>query len=282
MEKLSKYYIKTFFVLTFISHLSSLHGQGNCLIYPIDSGERIACELSYRAIEYKQGSRASQVLFDVAIENGPNYAYAYYQKSVPYFKRGLLNEGIKLLNKAVELEPNSYYQTYRAYWYFSHHSYAQCIKDLEDYYTAHPKQSESTPGGEMDMGIILGIAHAKNGTLQQGIQSILNRIKNYGSPSYIGLFDYYVLGALYYDNGQFPEAENALQQQLEVHADFADTYYYLGLLNEKQGDKTEAKRFWQEALDRYERKKDGYSRSLWGMNVSKNKVIAALEKFAND
>jgi len=278
MEKLSKYFINTIHSLLVICSINTTHAQGNCLIYPEDSGERIACELSYRAIEYKQGSRASQILFDAAIRIGPNYAYAYYQKSVPFFKRGRLNEGIKLLNKAVELEPNSYYQTYRAYWYFSHHSYAECIKDLEAYYAAHPTYTESTPGGEMDMGIILGIAYAKQTELDKGIKSILKRINTYSDKSYIGLYDYYVLGALYYQNQQLAKAENALKKQLELNSDYADTYYYLGLIKQSASKNKEAKQLFQEAFDRFNREKGGYSRSLWGMNISKNQVKKALNE----
>ncbi len=118
MDKLKAYFNKTSSRLVLsvlsitIAHLS--FGQGNCLIYEKNSGERKACELSYQAIGYKQGSRESQILFDSAIAIGPNYAWAYYEKSVPYFKRGLLNEGIKLLNKAVALEPGNHYLCYRA------------------------------------------------------------------------------------------------------------------------------------------------------------------------
>jgi len=276
MEKLSKYFINTLLGSLLISNFTMLNAQGNCLIYPEDSGERIACELSYRAIEYKQGSRMSQILFDEAIRIGPNYAYAYYQKSVPFFKRGLLNEGITLLNKAVELEPNSYYQTYRAYWYFSHHSYTQCIKDLEAYYTANPGQMESTPGGEMDMGIILGISYFKQNKAEKGIESVVNRINTYSSKSYIGLYDYYVLGALYYQNNQLKKAENAFKKQLTLNPDYADTYYYLGLIKASQSNKADAKQLFQEALNRYNRENGGYSRSLWGMNVSKREAEEAL------
>ena len=49
----------------------------------------------------KQGSKESQLLFDKAISMGPKYAYAYYQKSVPYFKRGLFAEGLSLITKAI-------------------------------------------------------------------------------------------------------------------------------------------------------------------------------------
>ena len=157
----------------FICNIGFLLGQGNCLLYAEGSGERSACELSYRALEYKQGSKESQFLFDQAIEIGPNYAWAYYEKSVPFFKRGLFAEGVFLINKAIELEPQNYLY-YRAYWYFYNRSYELCIKDLEELYTVYKTFYTTTPGGEMEMRVILALAYAQSGNVSKGINWILN------------------------------------------------------------------------------------------------------------
>jgi len=82
--------------------------QGNCLLYPEGSNERKACRLAETTGELKQGSRESQVRFDSIIALNPNYAWAYFEKSVAYLKRGLLLDGLKYLNKAVELDPKSH------------------------------------------------------------------------------------------------------------------------------------------------------------------------------
>ena len=256
----------SYFYLLFISlflYSKALTGQGNCLVYPEDSGERIACELSYRALEYPQGSKESQILFDAAIRIGPKYAWAYYEKSVPFFKRGLLAEGVSLINKAIELEPRQYLY-YRAYWYFYNRSYEHCIQDLEALYTIHQAAYTSTPGGELEMRLILGMAYAQTGDLSKGIHWIQNLMDSYeAQPSLKGFYDHFCLGVLYYQNGQYELAQAEFEKQLKVDANFADTYYYLGLVQEKASQSAQAKTYYQQALERFQGQHGGYSVNLF-------------------
>ena len=179
--------------------------QPNCFIYPEGSGEREACELSYKAIEYPQGSRASQELFDEAIAIGPKYAWAYYEKSVPYFKRGFLNKGLQILNKAIELEPREYL-CYRAYWYWQYKNYALCIADLESYYKLPKAYLQQTPGGDKDMRLILGLAYAKQGELQKAI-FLFNKAINFNSDLAAA---YVSLGVIFYKQGKEKESRKFL------------------------------------------------------------------------
>lgn len=278
MEGSRKYFSKVLLGLVFVASSTALPGQGNCLIYPEDSGERLACELSYRGVTYRQGSAPSQVLFDKAIELGPNYAYAYYEKSVPYFKRGMLVEGVKLINKAIELEPENYL-TYRAYWYFSHHSFEACIADLERFYFELNVPLMSTPGGDFEMRMLLALSYAQTGELQKAIDLVEFGVANYEEMGYfISPYDYHVLGMLYYYNDQMEEALDAFDQQLSRNDRLADTYYYIGLSHLSLGDTANASTYLLESLDRFDRKKDGFSFSAFAeYNVSRSQVISTLE-----
>ncbi len=213
--------------------------QPNCYIYPEGSGERKACELSYKAIEYPQGSRASQELFDKAIAIGPKYAWAYYEKSVPYFKRGFLSKGLQILNKAIALEPREYL-CYRAYWYWQYKNYRLCINDLERYYKLPKAYLQQTPGGDKDMKLILGLAYAKQGNINKGIEVIEEFVTN-TSEDDINLTDYHTLGLLYTLNEQYAEGISMFKKQLRVNADIPDTYYYMGLAYKGLSNRTEAK-----------------------------------------
>lgn len=267
-------------LLTLIGMVSyfSGHAQGNCLIYPEGSGERTACEMSYRALEYRQGSKESQMVFDSAIEIGPKYAWAYYEKSVPFFKRGMLNEGVKLLNKAIELDPKRYL-TYRAYWYFSHQSYGACIADLERYYATLNGTMDFTPGGDMEMKMLLGLSYAKTGDLVKGIAQVRDRIDTYESDAYVGSYDYHVLGILLFENEQFDEAAVAFESQIALNEYFADSYYYMGLIRKYQGEEIEARNWFQESLDRFEGRKGGHSfNGFIDFNVTKQDVEQELGK----
>lgn len=254
-------------------------GQGNCLIYPEHSGERLACELSYRAITYKQGSKASQLLFDAAIRLGPNYAYAYYEKSVPFFKRGMLNEGVNLLNKAIALEPENYL-CYRAYWYFSHRSYQACIDDLETYYNKLNATLGSTPGGDMEMHMLLGMSYAATNQVQKGIDVVTKAIASYEALNYfIGPFDYHVLGLLYFENNELKKAQSAFDLQLQMNEHFADTYFYLGKIAKIESNDSKASELLKMALEKLNGVDGGFSFSGFAdYNVSKEMVEELIKQ----
>ncbi|MEM7572697.1 MAG: tetratricopeptide repeat protein [Bacteroidota bacterium] len=248
-----------FILLFFLGTINGLAGQGNCLIYPEDSGERIACELSHRAVTCPQGSRESQVLFDAAIRIGPNYAWAYYEKSVPFFKRGLLAEGVRLINKAIELEPRNYLY-YRAYWYFYNRSYALCIRDLEELYSVHNASYVFTPSGELEMRLLLALAYAQTGAIAKGIEWIRHMMDSYREqPALKGYYDHFCLGLLYYENGQLALAQAELEQQLTVSEQFADTYYYLGLVHQQLGNPDVAIAYFRQAVAAFKGEDGGYS-----------------------
>ena len=262
-------------MLLIISNFYS-HSQMNCLIYPEESGERKACLLSYKAIEYKQGSKESQLLFDSAIAVGPKFPWAYYEKSVPYFKRGFLIEGLQILNKAIALDSVGYLW-YRASWYFDYKNYELCIKDLETYYALPNSYQQSTPGGEKDMRIILGLAYAKTGNYKKGIETIESCIKSYKKEYEIGFADYHSLGILYLHNEQLDKAIEAFQKQLSIYENFADTYYFLGLAYKKKGMIEESSIQFNTALTKFSMV-DNYRNPNAGFRVYLSDIEEELEK----
>lgn len=271
-----KHFCFSLFIL--ISSVDLLYGQGNCLIYAEDSGERLACELSYRATTYRQGSKESQLLFDAAIRLGPKYAWAYYEKSVPFFKRGLFAEGVSLINKAIELEPKNYLY-YRAYWYFYNRSYERCIRDLEELYSVHNAAYTATPSGELEMRLLLAMAYAQSGDLAKGIYWIQNLMSSYeDQPSLKGYYDHFCLGVLYYENEQFSLARSEFEKQLIFNDSFADTYYYLGLIKNREYQQAQAQTCFQQALARFRGENGGYSVNFFTeFNTSKEDVEQALK-----
>jgi tetratricopeptide (TPR) repeat protein len=277
LKKLSFNLLYCILITASLFSSSSSFSQGNCLVYPEDSGERIACELSYRAVEYRQGSKESQLLFDKGIELGPEYAWAYYEKSVPYFKRGLLSEGVALLNKAIEIAPLEYL-FYRAFWYFQHGSYEACIADLEKHYTELKGPMILNPPGNMEMRIILGMSYGLSGDFEKGVATITDCLKDYDGKEYlIGFYDYHVLGILNYLNGNTTDAINAFQKQLEVKENFADTYYYIGLIKKQQNETEASSDYFKKCLQLIDGENEGFSENLFAdFNISRDLVEAQL------
>lgn len=235
-----------FTVMLIATTMTSL-SQVNCYIYPEGSPERQACELCDEAIKHPQGSKASQLLFDKAIAIGPKFAWSYYEKSVPYFKRGFLLKGLEILNEAIRLKPLDYL-CYRAYWYWQYRNYKLCIQDLEAYYNMPKAFIQFTPGGEKDMRIILGLAYAKTGDLKKGIETIKKCINSYNSEDDFGFADYHSLGVLYVKDKQYDNGINTLEKQLLINEDIADTYYYLGLAHLRKNNKVKALKYFEKGL----------------------------------
>ena len=249
--------------------------QPNCFIYDKNSGERKACELSHKAIEYAQGSRASQLLFDQAIAIGPKFSWAYYEKSVPYFKRGFLNEGLQILSEAIALEPKEYL-CYRSYWYWQYQNYKLCIQDLETYYGLPKAYMQFTPGGDKDMRIILGLSYWKTGDIKKGVLTILNCINSYDSEDDVGYTDYHSLGMLYVFDKQYDKAIITLKKQLNVIKDIPDTYYFLGLAYKYKSNTTEAKVQFKKALSKF-LEANKFRNINPGFRVYKSDIIREIE-----
>ena len=262
------------FLALSISGLSCpLMGQGNCESFAAGSKERIACEYGKRAISFKQGSRQSLLYFDSAIATNPDYAWAYYEKSITFLKRGYLSKGMSILNKAVELDPLSYL-TYRAYWYFQHQSYAYCQRDLQAYYALEGAYDQNTPGGALSMRIVLALSHAQTGSNAKAITLVEEVMQNYPSEDYAGPYDFHTLGVLYYREKDYEKANSALLKSIVRNAQFADTYYYLAKVNEGLGNMDEARRYLSEAMKRYDGQSDGYTGYPFCFPVSKEQAAA--------
>lgn len=251
------------------------HGQPNCLIHPEGSGERRACEFSHKAVEYDQGSRVSQLYFDSAIAIGPRFAWAYYEKSVPYIKRGLPHIGIHILNHAVELEPLNYL-CYRAYWYFQYRNYERCITDLETYYSMPGHYVQFDPGGDFNMMTLLGLAYSKLGEHGKAVRTIERCMERSDVPT--GPYDHHALGVVHYVSGDLQRAEVAFMAQIAHDDRFADSHYYLGLVYERQGDLMRARPCFDKALQRFKGVGNGYSIRGFCHPVSSSDVMEAVTR----
>jgi tetratricopeptide (TPR) repeat protein len=215
------------------------------------------------------------LLFDSAIVFSPHFDYAYYQKAVPYLKRGFLEEGIKLLNKAVELAPLDHL-TYRATWYFQHESYAYCRRDLERFYAMDGAYLSYTIGGGLEMRILLGIVYSKMGENEKAVETVLVAIDEYPSRDFMGIYDYHTLGILQYFNGDYATAQETLEKSIAVNAEIADTYYFLALVEEELGNATAAHQRLQESINRFEGQDGGYTGYPFCFPVTKDVVEEKL------
>ncbi|WP_196895232.1 tetratricopeptide repeat protein [Aureivirga marina] len=250
--------MKQVILFAFFFTFSFINAQVNCLIYPENSDERKSCEITNEALTYEQGSKKSQMLLDKAILLNPKNDFALKEKSVPFLKRGFILEGMEILNKAVEANPRDNLD-YRAYWFFALGNYKMCVEDLERYY-ALPNAFPYiyTSGGDMDMRLLLAMSYAKLNQNKKGLDVMKKYVDSYEDTSDIGNLDYYVLGMLYYKNGEFENAINAIEKQMAILPNKYGNYYYAALSHKALGNTEKAKEILKDAMSKFS-KPDYYS-----------------------
>ena len=238
---------KVLIVFTFL--LSSQIGitQPNCLLLK-DSVCIKACELSDEAAKY-QGSRYSQELFDQAIELCPSFAYAYYEKSVPYLKQGLMKEWKILIDKAVELEPKTYLLNRGCNQIQFFRNYENGLKDLNRLYELLGYFDIGyTNSGEYHVQMIRAISYRKLNKVDKSIE-IMEELIN-GKNYHQGLFDFFHIGISYLEADRLQEAKKAFDKQNQEN-ELAETYYYYSQIYKKQNQIIDSEKMLIKAKELY-------------------------------
>lgn len=213
---------------------SAAVAQPNCLIYDAKDPCREACEKAVQAAELPQGSRSSQVLFDESIALCPTLDYAYAEKSVPYLKRGEFITWKKLMDKAVELNPD-FHLGYRGWCRYQFlRDYAGAIDDLERLTTLRGWNLGYSSNGNYHLAIALALCYKAIGAPEKAIELIQTTLarKEYS----VGIFDYLHLGVLKLEQQDLEGAVQAFNLQIQNNQYVAETYYYLAMAYEAQGN----------------------------------------------
>jgi len=222
--------MKTIIIISILLTSMSLIGQGNCNIY---QGEcKAACELSYEANK-GQGSKHSQELFDSCIVLCPSFAYAYFEKSVPYLKQGLFKEWKILIDKAVQNDPS--YKLNRGCNQIQFiRNYEEGVKDL-DQLVELKKSIEIgfSPSGEYHAQLLRAICYQKMGNTIKAIELAEELIDS--KSYYQGLFDFFHIGIIYLDANMIEKSKESFDRQIEEN-EFAEIYFYYSKLYGKIGE----------------------------------------------
>lgn len=250
MELLQKYYRKFFVILIFFNFF--VKGQVNCNSFDNESCKK-ACELVNLAESY-QGYKQSQVTFDRAIELCPNFDYAYREKSVPYLKRGDFITWKKLIDKAVSLNPRSNL-SYRGWCKYQFlRDYKGALNDIESFEKlVGENYIEYSQNGNYSLKIVKALCYKMLGDSNKAIKLIEAQIsrKDY-TPL---LFDYYHLGVLYYEKGNYNKARDNFRKQIKNNDYYAEPYYYLAQIYKKQNSTHKAVLLINQAIDYYSKGK---------------------------
>lgn len=222
-------------------------GPPNCNLFEGDCKQ--ACVEAEQAIMHAQGSKKSQIHFDKSIELCPTFAYSYYEKAVPYAKRGAMDEWKILIDKAVEYSPEEYLEQRGWYHFFFMHNYKAAIADLDTLQDLYGDQDIGVTGDAMyHLNIMKALCYKGLGQKEKAIRCIEDQMtKEYHHP---GLYDYLHLGVLYLETGNLQNALEALTIQIEQHP-WSEAYFYRAMVHKQLQNKEACTKDLNLALTQY-------------------------------
>ena len=210
----------------------SLSGYGPPNCYLFEGKCKKACEKAELAIQYAQGSWRSQKHFDESIALCPSFDYSYYEKSVPFAKRGQIPEWKKLIDKAVELDPEEHLANRGWYHFFFLNNYEKAIKDIEQLSSIKSGDIGSTGDAIYHLELLRGICYAEIDDFEKALQVMSKQMK--AENHYISLYDHICIGYVQMKLGLLEEALTSFTAQ-EENNDLADNRYYKAMVLEKLG-----------------------------------------------
>jgi tetratricopeptide (TPR) repeat protein len=218
---------KGLIVLCFALLSGNLYAPPNCEVYKNDEYCYLSCQEAMTAIRYMQGSYQSQVHFDKSIEICSSFAYSYMEKAVPFLKRGLFIEWKKLIDKAVDLEPEEYLG-YRGWCRLQFlRDYEGAISDIEELKSLVNYDIGYCQTGDYHLNVALALCYKEIGDYAKAKSLFIEHMK---SESYSeDLYDYYHLGVLEYELGNFEKAIKCFDKQIEINDYLGETYYFKGM-----------------------------------------------------
>ena len=237
--------------LLFGVYIMQLFGQPNCEIYHSVENQNCytACKLAIQASN-DQGTKESQILFDEAIKLCPNLDWAYFEKAVPYLKRGEFLTWLRLIDKAVKINPRAHlgYRGWCKYQFLR--DYRGALEDLELLTQLKKTNIGYSQNGSYHLDIVKALCHKGLGNNCEAIKIIEEKVS---SPNYqAGLYDYLHLGVAYMKEKEYDKAKVAFDKQRQINDHLAETHFYLAL------------------IFKYKNQKDRYKEHL---NISKEKYL---------
>ena len=239
----------TVILLGVILIICTSYGPPNCNLFKADEGCYNACLEAERAIEYPQGSKLSQELFDKSIQLCPGFDYSYYEKSVPYAKRGLIKEWKEMIDIALKIDPEEHLATRGWFHFFFMHNYEAAIKDIEALEQLVDYDIGYSGDGTYHLNIIKALCWKGLGKTEKAIEIITEQLNKEDHD--LGMYDYLHLGVLHYQNEEYDLALEYLEKQIDEN-DVSEIYYYKALCLKAQNKFRMYKQSIQKALQYYD------------------------------
>ncbi len=243
--------MKRIFTLLFLTSLASLAlAQVNCDAYKYmgDTLKYEACKEAEKRAGHYQFSYEYQHALDNAIEIDSTFSNAYKYKSTAYLKAGNFLEFMKLMDKAVELDPEQHliYRGWCRFQFFR--DYKGAIQDIELLDSLADYDIGFGQNGFYHLQTTRALCYKKLGQPAKAISILETKLKD--PEFFYGPYFNTHLGVLYLDQKSYSKAEKSLLKQQEEN-DLAENRYYLAKVYQAQGRKAEAKENLEVAKEKY-------------------------------
>jgi len=214
------------------------YSQPNCNVFKMNNDQPCyeAC-VTVTEAEAEQGTRTSQLQFDKAIELCPGFDYAYFEKAVPYLKRGDFITWKKLMDKAVELNPTGRlgYRGWSKYQFVR--DYQGAIDDFEKLDSLVNYDIGYSINGDYQLNFAKALCYKALGQKSKAIEIMETQLAQKGySPM---TYDYLHLGVLKMEVDDTDGGIEYLRKSIAYNDYLAEPYYYLGLIYKKKNLKKE-------------------------------------------
>ena len=224
--------IRSCLLLYWLIAMQWCQAQTNCNVFH-DSCHIKACLLYNAADKYPQGTRKSQQYYDSAIRTCPDYAEAWREISVPYLKRGDFYTWRRYMDRAVELKPYPFLGV-RGWCLFKFlRDYNGALTDLRRFDTLSGFHPMNSGDGNYNLYIVMALCERESGNYQQafhyfalGIDSVLAQ----QGDKWIGFSDYIHRAVTKMRTKDYTGALADLDLQLKKYDNYAEIYYYQGLI----------------------------------------------------
>lgn len=222
--------MKTLLFIITLFNISMLVAQPNCEAYKY-YGDTLKYEACKKAEEIKghyQFSKEYQTILDESIEIDPTFDYPYWAKSIAYLKSGDFVTWKKLIDKAVQLEPESHlgYRGWCRYQFFR--DYDGAIMDLEKLDGMVDYDIGQSQNGAYHLNVAKGLCYKAIGKKEKAIEIIEKQIELNEQEDFIGPYDYLHLGVLYLETGRLEKALENFSKQSKVN-ELAENQFYMAL-----------------------------------------------------
>lgn len=218
--------------------------QMNCNAYTNDTARFRACQYYNHAASLQQGSRLCQLLLDSAIMACPTFAAAWREKSVPYLKRGDFATWRKWMDEAVRLEPRNYLFN-RGWCMFKFlRDYTNALQDIMEYEQLTGGQHSTSTDGVYDSRVVKAICMRETGDVKGAIAVFQQYFTDKKTP---GLYDYLHSGVTRMKANDLKGALQDFRKETTIYRELADTYFYIGLVQEQLGQSAAARQSFQKA-----------------------------------